>query len=337
MSDSTEATVPVYGPDAKPGDQPWDIPYSQMHAALSNGGKIGVYVKDPDGKQWVIPADQVPQATKSGGTVVPYNLDDSHQKPGFWSALASDLKAMAGIGQPGYGVQPLPGRVVAATRLNEQQKQQESQDWQARQAAGYSLPYRALAPVAEGLGANVPAMEESARQGDVGGVAGHAATVPVVMAATEGLARGIPKAARGASQASRAARRYFTDEAAQGELARTQAFAKNETAAAQTDLQQGLREHATNVAQQEGVTPQNPKSVRDVFEDTADQIFAKSKSTYAKIDQATGGRFQRFSDALKRIDRQIHEVADIDPDKEGALIEQRNSIQDSLDRTFEDA
>lgn len=326
-------TVPMFSPDGTLGD----VPYHQMKASVAAGGKPAVTIKSPDGKPGWVPADQLQDAVKAGATIVPLKDQDT-QHPGFWHALVGDLAGMLpSFSGPGLGDQPLPGRVAAGEQQRLADNARSAQEDAARKAAGYSLPYRGLAPVAEGIGVNVGGMEQSAQQGDVGGVVGHAAAVPVAMAATEGLARGVPKAVSAGGKATRAARNYFTDAAAQGELARTETLAKSETAAAQSDLQQSLREHATDVAKQEGVTPQNPKSIRDVFEDTADQIFQKSKSTYARIDQATGGRFQRFSDALKRIDRQIHEAADIDLDKEGQLIEQRNTIQDSMDQTFEDA
>jgi hypothetical protein len=45
----------------------------------------------------------------------------------------------------------------------------------ARKAAGYNVPYRVLAPVAQSAGLNVPGMEQSAAEGDTAGVLGHAA------------------------------------------------------------------------------------------------------------------------------------------------------------------
>jgi hypothetical protein len=58
----------------------------------------------------------------------------------------------------------------------------------------YSLPYRVVSPLAENIGVDVRGMEESAKEGDRGGVIGHAAAVPTAMAITEGAARGVPAA-----------------------------------------------------------------------------------------------------------------------------------------------
>lgn len=118
-------------------------------------------------------------------------------KQGFWSALGSDLKAMVPkFNGPGLGEKPLPERVAAG----EQARVQDNADYATadatRKQAGYSTPYRRLAPVAEGLGVNVTGMEQAAAAGDPNAVLGHAAAVPAVMAATEGLARGVPAAGR---------------------------------------------------------------------------------------------------------------------------------------------
>jgi hypothetical protein len=112
-------------------------------------------------------------------------------QPGFWSSLGSDLKGMLPKANP-YGNLPLPGRAAAAAQSGEQSDKELTMQNAVRKSAGYSLPYRALAPVAEGLGANVQGMEQSAQQGDPGGVLGHAAAVPLTMAATEGVAHGLP-------------------------------------------------------------------------------------------------------------------------------------------------
>lgn len=122
-------------------------------------------------------------------------------KAGFWSALGSDLKGMAsGAIDPktilenaatmGIPVAQLPEVIRNAAEHSKEQK-----------AAGYSLPYRALSPVAEATGANVRGMEESAAQGDIAGVAGHAATVPAVIAATELGAHAVPAVAKAAAPA----------------------------------------------------------------------------------------------------------------------------------------
>jgi hypothetical protein len=77
-----------------------------------------------------------------------------------------------------------------------------------RKAAGYSMPYRVLAPVAQSVGTNVPGMEQSAAEGDTAGVLGHtlAAVTPQAVSLGTNLMRrptpppgmeGIPETAGG--------------------------------------------------------------------------------------------------------------------------------------------
>lgn len=59
-----------------------------------------------------------------------------------------------------------------------------------RVKSGQSLPYAAGAAEAQGLGANVPAMESAAERGDVSGVIGHSLSVPVTLLGGEAIGRG---------------------------------------------------------------------------------------------------------------------------------------------------
>ena len=172
------ATVPIFSPDGTLGD----IPAGQLMAAVKAGAKPGVHITAPDGSPGVIPADKTPDAVKAGAKIVPIE-DQPVQHPGFWAQMGSDLK---GLLHPS-GFNPYPGmgqdeKAAAAGQAYEQD--------QARQKAGYGAPYRALAPVAESVGVNVPGMEESAAEGDVGGVLGHAAAPAAVLGAGEAIAHG---------------------------------------------------------------------------------------------------------------------------------------------------
>ena len=126
------------------------------------------------------------------------------EQPGFFakaaSTLGSDLLGMA-KGAPEMVLNTIPG--VANLRkgyediksYRETGKTTQELHQEQQKAAGYGPGYRYLAtPLAEGIGVNVPGMEQSAAEGSAGGVVGHAAAVPVVMAATEGAMRGIPAA-----------------------------------------------------------------------------------------------------------------------------------------------
>ncbi len=121
---------------------------------------------------------------------------DKMQPPahgGFFRALGQDaLGAVKGLPYAAF-----PPALGVRRAIDEYQSERatgksvEGQEDAARKAAGYSLPYRAVAPVAEGLGVNVTGMERSAAQGDTAGVLGHTA-LPLA-AAVSPLAEGAVK------------------------------------------------------------------------------------------------------------------------------------------------
>jgi len=165
---SSGTTVPIIAPDGTPGD----IPFERMKEAIAAGAKPAVMIKDPKGNLGYVPADRYHEAVKAGGTVVPLEQQDT-QHPGFWAAAGDDVlgavKGAATLGAAAFGnptaqndLEQSIGKTIADAPA----------DWQRRKAAGYSLPYRLAAP-AVGMIANVPGMEESAKEGDIGGVAGH--------------------------------------------------------------------------------------------------------------------------------------------------------------------
>lgn len=189
---STPATIPVFDPQGVLRD----VPQDQFKAAVDSGGKPAVRFQAPDGKTRYVPASMTEDAVKAGGKVLPIEQQDV-QHPGFWQALASDL---SGLVHPS-GFNPYPGmgqdeKATAAGQAYEQDQQ--------RAQEGRSLAYRAAVPFGQSVGLNVPGMEESARAGDVGGVMGHTAAVPTMLAAGEALARGGPRVADQAAPVVRA-------------------------------------------------------------------------------------------------------------------------------------
>lgn len=168
------STVPIFAPDGTLGD----IPFEHMKAAIAAGGKLGVTVKAPTGELGVVPADRAQDAAKAGGTIVPFKEQET-QHPGFWASAADDLK---GLLHPS-GFSPYPGMDQEAKSAAATQSAQQDQ---SRKAAGYSSAYRALAPVAQAVGANVPGMEQSAKEGDQAGVMGHAAAPVMAYGAIRG-------------------------------------------------------------------------------------------------------------------------------------------------------
>lgn len=110
-------------------------------------------------------------------------------------AVGSDLGNMArGMVDPKQGLLNAATMGMGSSVNALMNAPQTAQHYQQQKKAGYSLPYRLATPVAENLGVNVGGMEQGAKAGDTGAVLGHAATVPLTMAATEGLTRGVAPA-----------------------------------------------------------------------------------------------------------------------------------------------
>lgn len=104
----------------------------------------------------------------------------------------------------------------------------------------------------------------------------------------------------------------------------------------QDTIQSDIRGSMSDVAEDAGVEAQNPQSIRDVAEATADQVLAKSKAAYAQLDEASGGRWQRFDDQLSNIRDKMKEVAGVDDDKYAQLEDKQSDIETSQAQLIED-
>jgi hypothetical protein len=260
---STEPTVPIFSPDGTLGD----IPQSQLVAAVKAGAKPGVHIISPDGSPGVIPADRTQDAVRAGAKLVPLK-DQPVQNAGFWHSLLSDVASIAHaipdlsvtpayIGAPRSTVSQMPEQLAAAD--------------QARQQEGRGPVYRAGAMAATGAGANVTGMEQSAREGDVAGVVGHAAAVPVVMAATAGAAKGSDLIAN------------VTDHPAfQGAMSKVQQMAGSTRTAAATVARTGGALLNNDVA---GVLSPRLKHVGGMLDRTAGVLEKKAPDSGAPIER----------------------------------------------------
>jgi hypothetical protein len=85
-------------------------------------------------------------------------------------------------------------------------------------------------------------------------------------------------------------------------------------ATAQPAAQSAVRSAAQDVAADEAVTPQASPSVRDAVQNVADQIMGRSKDAFQTLDDASGGRWQRFDDQLSNLRDKMDEVSGIDDD-----------------------
>ncbi len=181
---SSAATVPVFSPDGTLGD----IPADQLTMAAKAGAKPGVHIIAPDGSAGVVPADHMRDAVQAGAKIVPIQ-DQPIQHPGFWATLGSDLGGMA-KGAWHAGVDPLTDTHEDLVRKlhAEQAADQAAENSPERQAHG-ALYRNVGVPAAEAVGVNVPGMEQSAAEGDVAGVAGHAAAPVAAAAITSGIGK----------------------------------------------------------------------------------------------------------------------------------------------------
>lgn len=161
---------------------------------------------------------------------------------------------------------------------------------------------------------------------DVAGGALDASQIPGAFVAPElgELAgQGIEAAATQATRAAKAVRN-----------AATQPFDVQST---QMPLQQGIRNVLNTVAKDAGVSSSPSASIRDVAGQVADAVLARSKSAYKTLDDATGGRFQRFDDALRNINQKLRETAGLDDENEDALLKRKAEIEQSQQDVFDQA
>lgn len=202
---------------------------------------------------------------------------------------------------------------------------------QAAHGAMESALHPSLRATAKAVGANVDEYERRANQGDVKGVASQliADIIPVV--ATYGLSLGA-KALMGGEAAA-------ATSAAPGEAEAATAAAKTGLPAGapaakfpaaealpeesiQQPLQQGIKETFAKAASETGVKPLDPAApMRDVASDMGEQIKARAQAGYKTLDAASGGRWQRFNDAIKNATAQYDELVGIDDERAEAARE----------------
>jgi hypothetical protein len=103
----------------------------------------------------------------------------------------------------------------------------------------------------------------------------------------------------------------------------------------QPNLQQGIRDTMDRVAEENGVAKSTAPSIRDVVRETADNIYAKSKSQFATLDEATGGNVSRFDEQLRNVNRALSNVTD--DAEEAKLLARKTNLESSQDEAFEQA
>jgi hypothetical protein len=112
-----------------------------------------------------------------------------------------------------------------------------------------------------------------------------------------------------------------------------------DTKSVQPVLQQGIRDTLAKVAEDSGVIKSAAPSIRDVANDTADAVYAKSKGQYQVLDDATGGRVQRFKDRLDNIRQSLDGLTGTEEDvaKEASLLKAQKETEAAMQEAFDDA
>lgn len=104
-------------------------------------------------------------------------------------------------------------------------------------------------------------------------------------------------------------------------------------------LKQTIRDVADTTADKSAVAQPSTPSIVKTVEELADNVFAKSKEQYRVLDEATGGRVQRFTDRLQNIQRQLRDLTGTEEDaaKESKLLQAQHETEQSMQEAFEDA
>jgi hypothetical protein len=84
------------------------------------------------------------------------------------------------------------------------------------------------------------------------------------------------------------------------------------------------------------VVPKPSAGIRTTVEDVSNAVKAKAQGIYKTLDEATGGRWQRYDDALKNIQDKMDEVNGVNDDAYDQLETKRNDIETSQAQMVED-
>lgn len=163
---------------------------------------------------------------------------------------------------------------------------------------------------------------------DVAGGALEASTIPAAFVAPEAG----ETAASGAGKAVESAGKAV--ESARGAISKGYHAVLDEKSL-QPVLQKGIREVLGKAADENEVAKPAATSIRDVAADVGNAIYAKSKSLYRQLDEATGGRFQRFDEALQNINKKLRDIVGVDDGQEAALMKQKEHYEKMQDEAFE--
>jgi hypothetical protein len=106
----------------------------------------------------------------------------------------------------------------------------------------------------------------------------------------------------------------------------------------QDAFQGDIRRIINEAAQEHGVATSGAASIRDVANDVSNSLQARAKAGYQALDNATGGRVQRFSDSIKAVQKKLSNLNGIaTPDDEGAWVGKLNELTDAHEKAMQEA
>jgi hypothetical protein len=102
-------------------------------------------------------------------------------------------------------------------------------------------------------------------------------------------------------------------------------------------LQQGIRQKINDLMKSEGLKPVGDTvDLRDVAKEASDQFYARSKAGFDEIKNATGVDLNVLRDQISDLYDKRAEIFN-DPEKEGAIIEKINGLEDEADAAIQKA
>jgi hypothetical protein len=108
----------------------------------------------------------------------------------------------------------------------------------------------------------------------------------------------------------------------------------------QTSLKAGVQDVVKTAAEDAGVDTSTltAKSIRRVTEEAADAVKAQSQADYQALDEASGGRIQRFRDKLEANRKKLMNLTDSEEDKatEASILKNQKATEDEMHDTFDE-
>lgn len=107
----------------------------------------------------------------------------------------------------------------------------------------------------------------------------------------------------------------------------------------QPSVHGAVREAVSTSAKEAGAAGPSSPSLAKVAEEGAENVLGVAKDKYKMLDEATGGRVQRFSDRLRNIKRQLNSLTGTEEDavKETALLKAQSETEEGMKAAFKEA